>query len=507
MTNLFKNKVFLKTSAVICPLLFAIFPILFLYSHNISETSANQVLIPILFSITGTLVLLILLRLLLRNTIKAAFATTLFIIFFFTYGRFYELLESWDIFVPQHSHLLPAVLLIWGYLVYFIWRAGRDFKKATVVFNAVAVVLIMISLFSIASYQISKPSLQSDNGSQTQNGTNTGVGSTDPSTMPDIYCIILDEYAHPDTMAEFYDYDNSHFINKLIDRGFFVANSSRTVTPHTERSIAMLLNMEYIDFTEPDEIVYQKITNNRVVDFLKVKGYKTVVFGQIHESGKYRIDADLYYNFYQSGGGSGIVGEFQRILWDTTMLRPFYAYLTGDQFESYHQRAVLDTLDQLMKIPDLEGPKFVFVHLMNPHEPFVFGPNGESVSTMNWQNYKDKQFYLGQYVFITREVENVVDVILSESSLLPLIIIQSDHGIRPHHSDIEIGSDEWKKIFNAYYLPDIDQEDLYDYISPANSFRLIFNHYFGANYSLLNDLEAAQQEWVDNHWIYYDDGL
>lgn len=41
------------------------------------------------------------------------------------------------------------------------------------------------------------------------------------------------------------------------------------------------------------------------------------------------------------------------------------------------------------------------------------------------------------------------------------------------------------KILNAYYLP--EGEGLYPSISPVNSFRLVFNTYFQADYSLLDD--------------------
>ena len=42
-------------------------------------------------------------------------------------------------------------------------------------------------------------------------------------------------------------------------------------------------------------------------------------------------------------------------------------------------------------------------------------------------------------------------------------------------------------ILNAYYLPSIDKEALYPYVTPVNSFRLVFNLYFGENYKLLPD--------------------
>ena len=42
-------------------------------------------------------------------------------------------------------------------------------------------------------------------------------------------------------------------------------------------------------------------------------------------------------------------------------------------------------------------------------------------------------------------------------------------------------------ILNAYYLPDLDNNPLYPSITPVNSFRLVFNLYFGTDLELLPD--------------------
>jgi hypothetical protein len=42
-------------------------------------------------------------------------------------------------------------------------------------------------------------------------------------------------------------------------------------------------------------------------------------------------------------------------------------------------------------------------------------------------------------------------------------------------------------ILNAYYLPGGGNQLLHDHITPVNSFRLILNYYFGANYAELEN--------------------
>jgi len=500
-----------KGPVVFYPLLFAAFPILFLYVHNIGETSANQIWLPLVISVAATLVLWAILSLILRSLSKAGFATAIFLVFFFFYGRLYEVLEYWGVFVPKHAYMLPVMLLVWGYCVYFIGRAKSDFRITTRLFNITAVVLIAINLFNIVNYQVKQAGLSVDASVESTEHTAATASPAELGTLPDIYFIILDEYAHPDTMKEWYDYDNSDFINNLEDKGFFIASESKIRTPNTQHTLAQRLNMEYLTWgwhweeatrqwtktarpqIEADltsEEAYQMIVDSSVVDFLIAKGYSYIYFGATYEFDRYqqgiKDSADLYFNYYESDSSS-LVAEFQHILWNTTMLRPFYHYIAGSQYETYHRRGVLGTLEHLQEVPDIEGPKFVFVHFECPHTPYVFGPNGEYIAPANWSNYGDKQFYLGQYIFISMEIEKVIDVLLKESEIPPIVILQSDHGQRPHHPGIVIGANDWKKILNAMYLPGMDADMLYDNIAPVNTFRLIFNHYFDADYPLLED--------------------
>jgi len=489
-----KLKSIFKGPAVFYPLLFAIFPILFLYAHNIAETSLNQIWLPLVISLAATLVLWAVLSLILDSLSKAGFATAIFLVFFFSYGRLYDGLNYLGVFVPKHAYLLPSVLFILGYCVYFISRTKRDFRITTRLLNIVAVALIAINLFNIVSYQVKLARLSADAPAESTEQTAAAASPAELSTLPDIYFVILDEYAHPDTMKEYYDYDNSEFINSLEDKGFFIASQSKTRTSKTERAITQVLNMEYLSEESIRELtlseIYSMIAYNKVAEFLRTRGYKFVYFGNAHDIGRWQFEvkdnADLYFNYFEDTG-SRWVSEFQEILWNTTMLRPFYYYLTGSQYETAWRRQVLQTLEHLKAMPEVEGPKFVFVHLYSPHAPYVFGPEGEYVKPVNWHNYKDHSFYLDQYLFTNKQVEIVVDVLLNRSEISPIIILQSDHGQRAYHTDIEIGSNEWRKILNAMYLPGMDADMLYDNISPVNTFRLIFNHYFDADYPLLED--------------------
>ncbi len=74
----------------------------------------------------------------------------------------------------------------------------------------------------------------------------------------------------------------------------------------------------------------------------------------------------------------------------------------------------------------------------------------------------------------------ILNDIVTRSETPPVIILQADHGMR-------MRPEERMAILNAYYLPAQGNPALYESITPVNSFRVVFNTYFGAPYSLLED--------------------
>jgi hypothetical protein len=160
---------------------------------------------------------------------------------------------------------------------------------------------------------------------------------------------------------------------------------------------------------------------------------------------------------------------------------------------------VLYAFEQLKGIPESESPKFTFVHIISPHAPFVFGADGKPINpdypiTLADNRYLIKppsryqEGYLGQVSFLNDQVLEVVDAILEKSSAPPIIIIQGDHGpgiFIDSRSSTPPCFYERFSILNAYYLPGIDPGTIPQDITPVNTFRMIFNHYFSANLELL----------------------
>jgi hypothetical protein len=98
--------------------------------------------------------------------------------------------------------------------------------------------------------------------------------------------------------------------------------------------------------------------------------------------------------------------------------------------------------------------------------------------------------YRRQIQYVNRLIFETVDAILSRSTTPPIIILQSDHGPGAylHWGSLEntLPAERFG-ILNAYYFPDGNYAQLYPAISPVNSFRVLFNQFFEADYEMLPD--------------------
>jgi hypothetical protein len=145
-------------------------------------------------------------------------------------------------------------------------------------------------------------------------------------------------------------------------------------------------------------------------------------------------------------------------------------------------------------MPGIQGPKFVFAHILAPHLPFLFDADGNPVREYQAGLAHTKADYVNQLIFVNKKVQEMVDEILARSGIEPIIIIQGDtgppYGFRHEealHNPTEEIYQQNLRILNAFYLPENGAQSLYEGISPVNTFRLIFNRYFEADFPLVAD--------------------
>ena len=142
--------------------------------------------------------------------------------------------------------------------------------------------------------------------------------------------------------------------------------------------------------------------------------------------------------------------------------------------------------NKLEEIPKKNIPTFTFAHFLMPHSPQAFDENGG----IPIQSTPAVEKYFNEVLYANKKINQLVDYILANSEKPPIILIQGDHGALAQAAKIPNTTQIKKSYSNlsAYYLPGTGKDKLYESITPANSFRLIFDHYFGTQLGLLEDI-------------------
>lgn len=463
------------------PYLFAVYSVLFMYAHNIKEVRFIDTLLPVLILLVFVFSGVKGLNLIVKDRLKSALIMTLFLFFFFGYSHVYNLLEILnfilDAEIIRDLYLVPVFLIIWFYLAFRTARAKMDLKAVTKILTIAVICLIVINGVNIGLFEMNRLSAAKAVTAQLKDLEIKSGGLPAKAQMPDIYHIVLDEYAGLEAVKKIYDYDNGGFAEELRKRGFYVAEKSETLYILTEASIASTLNMRRL---RPGEDAYQLIRNNRVTAILKKLGYKVILFPFNRQT--IFLHADMELGYYKSVKGTSI-NDFHLFILENSMLHFLHRLLVQrENFGDYYREQTLHILRTLETVPKIEGPTFVYAHVDCPHFPFVFDESGGSVDPAHINDIRDKRYYLGQYKYISKKIVELVDVILAKSDLPPVIVIQSDHGQRGNAPGngkyrMDVG-DTWRNILNTYYLPGVDKGVFNDSISPVETFRLILKSYF-----------------------------
>ena len=478
------------------PILLAAYAVLALFAHNIEEIPFTVTIRTLLFSLVATLALFGILRLTLKDWRRAGLVASLLLALFFSYGHLYAYLENVQMLgVTLGRHrILALVWLALGVLGSgWLFNRKRDLAALTQGANAIALLLLAFPVIQIIQFGLRPLAAPPAQGKAAAPQAALHLPQGKPA--PDIYYIILDAYSRDDTLLDYYGIDNRPFLDQLQGLGFYIGRCSRSNYAQTQLSLASSLNMEYLSELSPDYRppnrkkvgIEEFIRHSAVRQALEDLGYTTVAF-ETGFKGTQWEDADRYLSPRPGGlermeilgGLNGFEALFLRttaglILADGAAKLPAFLRADFDNPQRIHYERVLYVLEQLEAMPALPGPKLVFAHIVMPHPPFVFGKDGEFIP----EDREDFQGYSDQVAYIDRRMVPLLENLISESPVPPIIILQGDHG------GVNTSPGKRPDILNAYYLPDGGAENLYESISPVNTFRVIFDTYYGGRYELL----------------------
>lgn len=514
------------------PWLFALFPILSLYTANRHEVMPPDMLRPALASVALTGMLWLgLWGVLRRDTARSAVLTSLFVFWLFTFGHLEDLkpvvVDYLAFLLPNAYDLTPTAFAL------ALWAAGavllgavavfvrRDYTPTSRILNAAGAALVAAALAPLAQdavlTRITRPPAASPSQSPAEAAENAPWGNWQPAqaptaAAPDVYFIVLDAYGRSDVLQRYYGYDNGPFLDALRKRGFFVPRRSRANYDQTIQCLAAALGMCYNDDIAARQPpgsgdatpLCHRIDRSPAAAFLRARGYRYIGVSTGFPMTK-AYSADLLLQGDPRDNQTTTLTPFEGLVIAMTPLGAM-PRVSGSLYDKH--RTLLDAAWRtLAALPRLQPErKFVFAHILAPHPPFVFGPNGEPVpqgrrafSLADGAPYvrsSSKEAYRRGYVdqlqYVNKRTLAALDGILAGSAVRPIIVLIGDHGPRMELDGDRLDRSDVRECYSnlmAISLPDAAATPALfgDDVTPVNAFRLIFSHCFGADLPRLPD--------------------
>jgi hypothetical protein len=363
-------------------------------------------------------------------------------------------------------------------------------------------IALIVGLLFIGIFRSLKMHSKGNFNTEWQDFVNTNQVSVNKSSdsLPDIYFIVLDGYGSSEVLKNIYGYDNSQFINQLVSLGFTVIPDAKANYSQTRLVFSSMLNMIYLDDISKDlgnnatdtRPFIEMINNNLVMNDLKNVGFTTISFTSGNSYLK-NIETDKKIT------SSLFIDDFLQQIFYNSILYPifhnFFYNSRGDEINHIFQ--------SLNNFNDESSPKFVFAYIPSPHPPFVFDEIGNQLIPPIRYNEFDaegliaqtsKEYYLESYPnqveYISSQAIKAIQSILLNSENPPIIILCADHGPGLTVDQMNIlASNHYERmhILYALYLPGIDPKEIPTDLAQVNTFRFIFNEYFGTHFELLEN--------------------
>jgi hypothetical protein len=481
--------------------LFAAYPVLFLYGQNVGELSLAELFAPLTVIVGITALVLVLTAFVLGDVRRAAVPVSAAVVMLLVYGHGTTLVRPLG--VPPIVYQGAWLALLAGAVVIALFVNAHRLRSLTRGLNVLATVLIVLALVSIVPTELARFGRVTSAAAQpTSAGADAGA-----SANREIWYLVFDRYGSREALQELNGWDDGPFLDGLRQRGFAVAENSHANYLKTMLSLAATLNLDYLDDlvaaqgadSNDTSPVHQRVSDHAAGRYLQERGYEYVHVGSWF--GRTRTSAIADRNLF-----SDDVSDFVTTLEEASALPPLRRWLGLNERATLHERiyettrAQLDLLDDLADDP---ARRFVFGHVLLPHPPYVFTADG---------SFKDSdgdpinpEAHNQQITYLHGRLTELIDRLLARPEAeRPIIILQGDEGPFPVGYSADQDNFDWSTasaedleikfgILNAWYVPDGPPLELPPAISSVNTFRILFSREFGADLPLLEDRSYASK--------------
>jgi hypothetical protein len=483
------------------PFLFAAYAVLFLYSENLADVLLVDAGKPVTTAILQAIVAFASASILLRSYRRGAVVASALLIAWYGFGHAAPLLKDAGL---GEGRQIGVWLLIIAVAISYAVLARRSLPRVTALLNIFAAVLVAFTLAAIVPYEASRATRSASTG-QTAGLT----GAAGPVPTRDVYYLVFDRYGSADAIQTAFGITDNDLYDWLEGRGFQVQRDSHANYRATDFSLAATLNMTYLDDltkrigrkSDDRTPAQAMLRDHRVGKEFQAMGYRYV-----HLGSWYGPTASI--PWADENITAGVTSEFESVLRDTTMAPAIERAQGGEKaartFFERHGDIALFELRQLTRLASAPGPKFVFAHILLPHDPYVFRADGTRYTEEEVRSMDEAGLYAGQMAYLNSRIKHLIETLTAAGDDEdPIIILQADEGPLacrsvdcpandPRYFHIRFGN------LNAMFVPGVDAVVAED-MSSVNTFRFLFREAFGRDLDLLPDRSFT---WPDNDHLY-----
>ena len=474
---------------LIHPFIFALFPIILIFSNNALEITIESLLLLIFIIFSIVFIIILILKTITKNLQKSTLIISLGLILFFNLEHVRSWFDSFELGGIRAHHLtLILYVVIFFASLYFIYKI-KDVEKPSKILTIAGIAILISFAPNFLIFTDENPSVNSLQINY----------DFDSSIKPNVYFILLDGYSGDESLTKNFHFNNSNFLDTLENQKFVVAKNTFGNYLWTVFAMSSMLNMDYTqnlpNYTSNDQVYMKNLfSHNLVMNLFRDNGYETIY---IDGGGPWR---EMYVADKVLCRSTD--NRLLQHLIDTSVMQYVYGGFTSKSWDEIRNCA-FNELEQINHNSD--KPLFVYAHIRSPHTPYTYDHDGNLTNFKKSIELKrnipdDKAInkteekilderYIYQLQYTNNQLERVIPNLLS-SDVQPIILLMSDHGTKNiKYIDYEDNTTliQYHSNFGAYYLPNLVDKKEYLDSSPVNIFRLIFNDYFNGKFERLED--------------------
>lgn len=448
-----------------------------------------------------------------RNVTIAGFVACVSLIFLAYFVLWTDKIQLWALqrslpIIPRKMVRYTAVILAYAGLVFVFSKWLYKTKRMGFAVFSMTAVFLIGSLIEIATFRWEH---QPYYGRQFWSDASPSLKTS--GQLPDIFLIVMDSFTSDESLNKYWKFDNSRFTEELRQRGFQVVTNARSGANWTYYSIGSILNMntnvvKMLGQRDAESLMYTAffaLNYSAVPSTLFGTGYDIVnlsVFPILgHQPKRYYVPVHMLdklaattHPTYETVRVTFV--DFVKNLFDLIL-----EATRSDLKNSVESDAVI--MNDLLAAAHATSnkPKFVYTHLFAPHPPNHVDRFGKAYAPDRKPPADPKDAYLEALIYSGKTMLKTIDAINSKKSGRPkVIILMGDHGYRSlTEPNEEVKNAEAYTCHFSVLLPGHEHERIvWDNFNTVDTFRVIFNLYFGTSYSYLSKPKQLQTDKAEN---------